>query len=85
MQMAAAEEAREVALWPENAPVFVLFREQQTQWRTGPMGGVTGLDYTCAHRSLDRMGLTPEELDEWESDLRVMEYAALPVLNKVKE
>lgn len=85
MQIAAAQQALEVAIWPENAVVVELFCQQQTQWRSGAMGGFIGLDYTCAHRALDRMGLTLEELEEWESDLRVMEYAALPVLNKVKE
>lgn len=31
-------------LWPENWPVWCLWRDLETQWRTG-MGGATGLDY----------------------------------------
>ena len=83
--LAAAHQDREVTVWAENTPVFQLFCDQQTQWRVGAMGGATGLDYTCAHRTLDRMGLSPEELNDFESDLRVLEHAALAEMNKEKE
>jgi len=32
-------------LWPENWPVWCLWRDLETQWRVGGMGGATGLDY----------------------------------------
>lgn len=49
------------------------------------MGGVTGLNYSCAHRVLDRMDLCREELSEWEDDLRILEWAAMAEINKDKE
>lgn len=72
-------------VWEENTPVFALFIEQRSQWNYHAMGGATGLNYTCAHRALDRMRLSDEELSEWESDLRTLEHAALVEMNKDKE
>lgn len=83
--LAAAHQSRVVNVWDENTPVFVLFMQQRTQWNYHAMGGATGLNYTCAHRSLDRMGLSSEELSEWEADLRTLEYAALAEMNKDKD
>lgn len=34
-------------LWPENWPVWRLWRDLETQWRAG-MAGATGLDYSVA-------------------------------------
>ena len=48
----------------------------RTQWRVG-MGGPTGLDYSVLYRRMDRMGLTPEQYDQMEADIAVMESAAL--------
>lgn len=41
---AAADQA--YALWPENWPVWCLWRDVETQWRTS-MAGATGLDYAA--------------------------------------
>jgi hypothetical protein len=43
------------------------------------------MNYTCAFRKLDRMGLTPSEHDEWEDDLRTLEHAALSEMNKKED
>ncbi|WGG53401.1 DUF1799 domain-containing protein [Rugamonas sp. DEMB1] len=71
-------------VWPDNWPAFALFCEQQTQWTVGP-GGATGMNYACAFRKLDRMGLTPDECSEWEGDLRTLEHAALSEMNKKED
>lgn len=45
------------------------------------MGGPTGLDYNVLFHKMDRMNLTPTEYAELESDIQVMEYEALNVIN----
>lgn len=71
-------------VWPENWRAYVLFTEVGTQWRAS-MGGPTGLDYNVLYRKLDRMGLSDEETDELERDVRVMEYAALDAMVSTRE
>lgn len=71
-----------VEVWPENWQAVCLFCDLRTQWRTGGMGGVIGLDYNVLFRKMDRLALTAEEYDQLEADVRVMECAALPLLNK---
>lgn len=63
-------------IWPDNLRAFELFSSMRTQWRVG-MGGPTGLDYSVLYRRMDRMGLTPEQYDQMEADIAVMEAAAL--------
>ncbi len=69
-------------LWPENLPALEIFRALKTQWRlVAGFGGVTyqGLRYAEARAEIrerrvkDRAGML--------ADLRVMERAALPILN----
>ena len=63
-------------IWPDNLRAFELFSSMRTQWRVG-MGGPTGLDYSVLYRRMDRMGLTPEQYDQMEAAIAVMEAAAL--------
>jgi len=72
---------QEVEVWPENWPAFSLFQYLQTQWRVS-MGGPTGLDYNVMHHKLDRMNPPPDEYDQLEDDIRVMEIVALGEMNK---
>lgn len=44
------------------------------------MGGPTGLNFVVAYHRMDRMGLTPEEYNELDEDLQVMEVAALEAM-----
>lgn len=40
-------------VWPENIDAWLFFSETcQTQWRSGGMGGATGLDYTAVLAAL---------------------------------
>ena len=57
-----------------------LFLKLSTQWRVGGMGGIVGLDYAAvdAFFRIYRVKARAERMD----DLRVMELAAMIVLNK---
>lgn len=70
-----------IALFPEHAQSFLLFSQLQTQWRVGPRG-FYGLDYNVMFHKLDRMQLSIERFDEIESDIRIMEDAALTEMGK---
>ena len=62
--------------WPDNVVPLMLFQYLRTQWRAGA-GGPSGLDYSVMHRKMDRMGLDPDEYDQLEHDIQIMEIAAL--------
>ncbi len=63
-------------MWPDNIAALTLFQFMRTQWRSD-MNGPHGLDYNVLHNKMTRMGLSPEEFDQLEDDVRVMEVAAL--------
>lgn len=42
--------------------------------------GIIGLDYNVLYHKMDRMKLTPDEYDELEADMRVMEAAAMAAM-----
>lgn len=66
-------------MWPENWDTVQLFLLVQTQWRTGPMGSVIGLDYVAVDAAIRMSGITitPETFD----GLRIMESAALEAMS----
>lgn len=68
-------------VWPENWQAYRIFRDLQSQWRVG-LSGRTGLDYNVLFRKMDRLGLSPDDYERLEEDVRVMEFAALSVMNK---
>lgn len=68
-----------VEVWPENEPAYFLFSMLFRQWRVG-MAGPTGLDHNVLLHRLDRMGLDPEEYDQLDADIRLMEEKALSVM-----
>lgn len=45
------------------------------------MAGAVGLDYGPLFHKLDRLGLTSEDFEQAEDDIRVMEDAALEQMN----
>lgn len=75
-----AQEADEFEVWAENWDTVQLFLLVQTQWRTGSMGGVIGLDYTAIASAVRfaEVDVTPEIFD----GLRIMESAAVTALNE---
>jgi hypothetical protein len=71
-------------VWPCNVPAVNLFVALGTQWRVGP-GGAYGLDYTALYQKLDRLGLSAEEAERMEEDIRILEDAALEQMRKDQE
>lgn len=70
-------------MWPENEPALRCFLALQTQWRTGPLGGVLGLDYQGVHAALRMMKV--KGIAVMFDQLRTMESAALPILNAKRD
>ena len=59
---------------PANLTAVRAFCAASTQWRTGPMGGLAGLDYAGAKAACEGLGI------DWSQalpGLRIMEGAAL--------
>lgn len=84
-----AEELEPVEIWPENHEIVLLFESLSTQWLAavgGGMGGGVfiryGLSYTAAYPLLDRISHDKAAWDENFEMLRVMERAALGVMNR---
>lgn len=77
------DEFAPVEVWPENWPIFGLFRRLQSQWHTG-MAGATGLQYASAYPLLDRTFPEQADWDEAFEQLRVMESAALAEMSQDK-
>ena len=69
-----------VEIWPENEPAYFLFQALRRQWRIG-MAGPTGLDHNVLLRRLDRMNLDPDEYDQLDVDIRLMEEEALSIIH----
>ncbi|KCB52772.1 MULTISPECIES: DUF1799 domain-containing protein [Bordetella] len=70
-----------IELWPENVTPKVVFEAMGTQWRIG-YGGPTGLDYSALSSVMRMLGVPPsDEVDVFDS-VRVMEAAALRMMNK---
>jgi hypothetical protein len=60
---------------------YNLFNFMATQWRMGP-SGPGGLDYQVLYKKMDRLALTPEQYDELEADIQIMECAAINEMRK---
>lgn len=45
------------------------------------VNGVTGLNYLVLFHKMDRMKLEPEQYESLETDIRIMESAALKIIN----
>lgn len=73
----------QIDLLPSIAAVFYAFCDLQTQWRTAPMGGVIGLVYASIPVVLEMHDITDRA--QAFKDIRVMEAAALPILNRKPE
>ena len=52
-----------------------------SQFQYGPYGAI-GFNYSVAYRDFDDMELTDTKRDEWKWKMKVMESAALPIINK---
>jgi len=71
-------------VWPCNVQAVNLFVQLGTQWLVGP-GGPYGLNYAVLYQKLDRLGVSREEAERLEEDIRVLEDAALETMRKDQE
>lgn len=49
------------------------------------MSGPTGLNHLVLLARMDRMNLTPEDFDDLDADIRIMEAAALTEIHRKKD
>ena len=79
------DEEEPFELWPENLEAFALFTSLETQWRVVAGFGATawlGIDYAAAEAVMRMRRVKPAARAELFGDLRAMELAVLPILNK---
>ncbi|MGY6271003.1 DUF1799 domain-containing protein [Achromobacter denitrificans] len=70
-----------IELWPENVVPKVVFEAMGSQWRIG-FGGPTGLEYGALAVVMRILQVPPEdEIDVFDA-VRVMEGAALQMMNR---
>lgn len=72
-------------IWQENLESFSVFQALTTQWRISDMGYFFGLNYPAVESVLNMMGFNRKRKAEIFEDIRIMENAALEVLNKEKK
>lgn len=71
----------ECEVWDENFDQVVWFRSVLTQFNY-TQGHATGFNYATAYLDFEHMGLEGRVLDEWKWKLKVMESAALNIINR---
>lgn len=67
-------------LWPDNEPALRVFLRCRRCWRTGPLGGVLGLDYPQVIAVMREMKI--KNRDELLQDLDAMADAVVKVWNR---
>ncbi|AEE68515.1 DUF1799 domain-containing protein [Bordetella pertussis] len=70
-----------IELWPDNVMPKVVFEAMGSQWRIG-FAGPTGLDYGALPGVMRMLGVPPEQETDVFDGVRVMESAALRMMNK---
>jgi len=75
-------ETDEFEVWPENMPAINLFSVISTQWRTGGMGGATGLDYNVLFARMERLKLSERDYEWLFDDIRAIESEASSIINR---
>ncbi|KAK74796.1 PF08809 family protein [Bordetella bronchiseptica F2] len=70
-----------IELWPDNVMPKVVFEAMGSQWRIG-FAGPTGLDYGALAGVMRMLGVPPEQEIDVFDGVRVMESAALRMMNK---
>lgn len=69
-------------VFEENWNSVLFFFALETQWNIGGMGGYIGLNYVAAESAMRLNEIPRRSRKALFADLRIMELAALPVLNK---
>lgn len=74
----------DLQLWPEHLETYALFAAMQTQWRVGTRGAI-GLDYGVLTPVARAIGLPRRGDKQRFADLRVMEAAALRMIDSLAD
>lgn len=72
-------------IWEENLESFTVFQALTTQWRVSDMGHFFGLIYPAVESVLNLMITSKKRKSELFYDIRVMESAALEILNRERK
>jgi hypothetical protein len=72
--------SEEVDGYPDCEEAFNLFCYMGAQWLQ-TVNGVTGLNYLVLFHKMDRMKLDTDKYESLETDIRIMESAALKIIN----
>lgn len=75
---------QEIEVWPENWPTWEVWLALSTNWRIVSGNGdiaYLGLEYPAIPEALQMVGVKKKQRGQVRIGLRVMEGAALPVLN----
>lgn len=78
------EDEEGLDVWPENWAAVRLFGRLQTQWAVGGMGGLVGLRYEAIEPACRLSGVKKRDRPALFDAIRVMEEAAMEVLNARK-
>lgn len=76
-----------IDVWPDNWGHITLFNSLATQWRLGPNGKPTGLDYTAVMGALDDLAgrrMRRKARGEFFCDLQFMESEALREIHDIE-
>ncbi|WP_430229943.1 DUF1799 domain-containing protein [Nitrosomonas communis] len=82
---ASGETDTDCEIWPENEEAFMLFNSLATQWRISFTGSFIGLNYPSIESSMNMLGTKKKRKAELFNDIKIMERAALPILNRKKD
>jgi hypothetical protein len=82
---AAGELAESFDVWPENWRAVITFVALGTQWRTGAMGQIVGLDYVAVEAAFRLRRVPPYKWRGLFAALQLMEAAALDYWHKKAE
>jgi hypothetical protein len=69
-------------IYPDNAQIVEIFSCMMTQWRIGPNGKPSGLDYKALETPMRIKRVKPEDEEDVFDGLRVMELAALKTMRE---
>ncbi|SFM92942.1 DUF1799 domain-containing protein [Nitrosomonas communis] len=84
-KQASGETDIDCEIWPENEEVFMLFNSLSTQWRISFSGSFIGINYPSIESSMNMLGTKKKRRAELFNDIKTMERAALPILNRKKD
>ena len=75
-----------IEVWPEHARAWAFFCDScSTQWRSGGMGGPTGLDYTAVLTVIQFEETGKEQAKELFDQIKLIERGALTAMAEARK